>query len=341
MNDTRPMPARRRSLILFIALILVAVVGVIALVEVGRDAPDAETNSLRAPSLAARSPFPRRLTDASGHTVVISEPPQRIASQTVGTDEILFAICESTRIVRLSPLAFDEQYSLIADEARRDGIKAAQNAEEILSANPDLVFVASFSRAETVQVLEAAGAPVFRFGAFNSLDDIKTNIRTVGFLTGEDERAAQLIKQMETELAAIAARIPPERREGNRLRVMSYGAGGNSAGANTLFDEIVRAAGAVNVTAQEGFDGFPEISAEQVARWNPDFIIASTAPAQFEETRARLLANPAIAASEAGKRGRIIVIDTRTLLAVTHHITKAVDALARGLYEESEQVMDE
>jgi iron complex transport system substrate-binding protein len=336
MNNTHPTNARRRSLIIFIALLLVAVISVIALIELSRRSPGAEI-SPSAQSVVANTSFPRRLTDASGHTVVINKPPQRIASQTVGTDEILLAICEPARIVRVSPLAFDEHYSLIADEARRANIKAAQNAEEILTANPDLVFVASFSRAETVQVLEAAGAPVFRLGAFNSMEDIRTNIRTVGFLTGEDERAAQLIERMEAEFKAIAARIPQERREGNRLRVMSYGAGGNSAGANTLFDDIVRAAGAVNVTAQEGFDGFPEISAEQIARWNPDFIIASAAPARFEETRASLLANPAIAASDAGKLGRIIVIDTRTLLAVTHHITKAVDALARGLYGNDER----
>ncbi len=324
----------RRSLIIFVALLGCAVVGIIALIEVARRASTTKPDAPAAQTFAASDAFPRRLTDASGRTLVIPERPQRIASQTIGTDEILLAIGDSARIARLSPLAFDERYSNITNEARAANIPAAQNAEEILTANPDLVFVASYSRAETVKLLEATGAPVFRLDSFNSFDDIKENIYIVGYLTGEDERAAALVREMETQLAAIARRIPPQRRAGNRPRILSYGASGESAGAHTLFDDIARAAGATNITAEAGFDGFPQISAEQVARWNPDFIIASAASGNAELTRTRLLANPALAATDAGREGRIIVIDSRTYLAVSHHITKAVDALARGIYDE-------
>jgi iron complex transport system substrate-binding protein len=333
MKDAQPRNMRRRNLILFVVLLALTTAAVIALIEAARRTAPPSQPLASAQSFAPTDPFPRRITDAGGREVVINQPPQRIASQTVGTDEILLAICERTRIARLSPIALDELYSNIAAEARAANLAIAPNAESILSANPDLVFVASFSRAETIEVLQAAGAPVFRLGAFNSIDDIKTNIRIVGYLTGKDAAATQLINEIDADLARIAASIPPAQRSGNRLRVMSFGAGGSTAGANTLFDDIVRAAGAINITAEKGFDGFPQISAEQVAAWNPDYIIASSPPNEFMQTRTRLLTNPAIAASEAGREGRIIIIETRHLLAVSHHITKAVDALARGLYE--------
>lgn len=333
MNDTQPHNPRRRNLIIFVVILALTTAAVIALIEASRRAAPTSQPLTSSQPFAPTDSFPRRVTDAGGREVVIAQPPQRIASQTVGTDEILLAICERARIARLSPIALDELYSNIATEARAANLEIAPNAESILSANPDLVFVASFSRAETIEVLQATHAPVFRLAAFNSIDDIKANIRIVGYLTGKDDAATKLIAEMDADLARTAALIPPARRDGNRLRVMSFGAGGSTAGAHTLFDDIVRAAGATNVTTEKGFDGFPQISAEQVAAWNPDYIIASSPRHDFEQTRTRLLANPAIAASEAGRRGRVIIIETRHLLAVSHHITKAVDALARGLYE--------
>ena len=323
-----------RNLFGFVLLIVLLIGGAVALIETTRREPAGEPQPAARIANVGRSaddPFPRRLADASGREIVIRERPRRIASQTVGTDEMLLAICAPERIARLSPLAFDERYSNVVDEARASGVPAAMNAEEILAADPDLIFVASFSRAETVETLAVAGAPVFRLGAFNTFDDIRSNIRDVGYLIGEDARAADLVRRMDAELDAITRRIRDSNREGAKPRIMSYG-GNSSAGAGTLFDEIARAAGAINVTAEKGFDGFPHIGGETIAGWNPDYIIGSALPRERDAVRRRLLSDPAIRTTEAGKRERIIVIDTRALLAVSHHITRAVDELARGLY---------
>lgn len=296
--------------------------------------PGVKQSAVVPENFSASDPFSRKLRDANGREVIVKEIPRRIASQTLGTDEILLAICDAARLTRLSPLALDESYSFVVDEARRENLRPAYNAEEILAANPDLIFVASFSRADTIETLQSAGATIFRLGAFDSIEDIETNIRKVGYLVGEDRRAAELIESMNAELAAVKARVDTANNGGRKPRIMSYGVSGNSAGAGTLFDSIARAAGAINVTAEEGFDGFPKISAEQVARWNPDYLVVGANPREFDAVRARLIGNPAIAASDAGRVGRIILIDDRALLSVSHHITKAVDALARGLYEE-------
>jgi iron complex transport system substrate-binding protein len=53
------------------------------------------------------APFPRLVRDASGAVMVIPHKPQRIVSQTLGTDEILLALCAPQRIVALSILADD------------------------------------------------------------------------------------------------------------------------------------------------------------------------------------------------------------------------------------------
>src|SRR5262249_59837414 len=93
------------------------------------------------------------------------------------------------------------------------------------------------------------------------------------------------------DLSAVKARIPAGIRP---PRVLSYYPSGDTAGADTSFDAIVRAAGAVNVVAEKGLRGFPKISAEQVAEWRPDFIILGATPAKAPEAPNQLLHNPMI-----------------------------------------------
>jgi len=311
----------------YIAAIVAALALVVAGIELTRrlkaqgDAPTAVP--------AAASPFPRELRDALGETLVIQREPQRIASQTLGTDEILLAICSPERIVALSDLAEDDNYSNVVEQARQIPGRTTEGAEQILRLNPDLIFVASYSRAETVELLKASKAPVFRFANFDSIEDIKSNIRTVGYATGNEAAAERIVRQMDEDLAAIRARIP---RGVPPARVMSYGQQGYTAGSKTIFDDVARAAGAVNVSAEHGIKSFARISSEKILEWQPDFLVMGANRGKEKLVRDRLLEDTAVASSKAGRAGRIIVIDNRRYLTVSHNVVRAVEDLANGLY---------
>lgn len=328
----------RKGSYFFVALILIMIVGAVISIEALRrfnSRPAAErpnTKSESAVNVMSAS-FPRQVRDGSGQPVTIDVFPRRIVSQTLGTDEILLAICSPNRIVGLGRFALDPKYSNVVEQARAADAPVAHNTEEILQLKPDLVFVASYSRAEIVQQLQSAGARVFRLADFNSIEDIKQNIRAVGQATGDDERAEALVAQMELELDAIHARVSAVGNK--RPRVMSYSPSGSTAGADTLFDEILRTAGATNVVAENGIEGFRKINAEQVAEWQPDFIVVGADANKFEETKQQLLANPAVAATKAARAGRIIMIENRNLLTVSHNIVNLVRTLVEGLYADS------
>jgi iron complex transport system substrate-binding protein len=324
---------RRRGPYLFLALIVIAITGAVFGIELVRrlNVAPAPSQIAQATSTGSNAPatYPRTLRDGSGELLTIGARPRRIVSQTLGSDEILFDVCERERIVAFSKIAFDPKYSPIASELREISAPTAQTAEEILQLRPDLIFVASYNRAETVEQLKAAGAPVFRFTNYDSLEDIEGNIRSVGQAVGEEARAEELVGRMGRELEAVRARIPPLAK---RPRVMSYGQSGVTAGAGTSIDAIVRAAGAVNLPAEKGLSGFPKVSAEQVIEWQPDFIIIGAEEGKFEEAKRRLLSNPAVASTNAARTGRIIAVDNRHLLSVSHYIVRAIGALADALY---------
>jgi iron complex transport system substrate-binding protein len=326
----------RKGNYFFVAVILIVIVGAVISIEAWRRlSPRTAAEKPNAQSVGdvKNVSFPRQVRDGSGQLVTIEARPRRIVSQTLGTDEILLAVCSPERIVGLGKFALDPKYSNVVEQARAAGPPVVQNTEEILQLKPDLVLVASYSRAEIVEQLQSAGARVFRLANFDHIEGIKQNIRTIGRATGDDERAEALVAQMGRELDAIRARVSAA---GNRRpRVMSYSPSGNTAGANTLFDEILRTVGATNVVAENGIEGFRKISAEQVAEWQPDFIIVGADANKFDETRQQLLANPAVAATKAARAGRIIVIENRYLLTVSHNVVNLVRALADGLYPDS------
>lgn len=311
----------------FIASLVAALALAVAGVELGRRLAGPKLSP--AASIQSAADYLRRLRDSSGAELVISAPPRRIVSQTLGTDEILLAICSPERIVGLSPYALDPRYSNVAEQASSIAARPVRGAEDILSLDPDLIFVASYSRAETVELLRSAGAPVFRFSDFSTVESIKANIRTVAYAVGEEARGQELIAWMERQIESARARIVP----GRSPRVMSYDPwSGTSAGAGTLFDDMLRLVGAINVVAEHGLTGFPKVSDEQILKWQPDFIVIGAEAGKFDEARRRLLQNPALARSEAARAGRIIAIDYRHLLAVSHHIARGIQDLAEGIY---------
>jgi iron complex transport system substrate-binding protein len=317
-----------RTYLIAIVAALLLVVGGIELVRRFRGPRDTPS-ALPGAGERAANPFPREIKDATGETLVIKARPQRIVSQTLGTDEILLAICSPERIVALSSLAEDADVSNVVEQAKQVAGRTTKGPEQILQLNPDLIFVASYSRAENVNLLKASRAPVFRFANFDTIEDIKSNIRAVGYATGCDAEAEKVVQRMEQELVAIKARIPPNQAP---VRVMSYGREGYTAGSKTIFDDVLRAAGAVNVSAEHGITGFAKVSVEKLAEWQPDFVVNGAGTRQMEDVRKQLLADPVIAASKAGRAGHVLIIDDRYFLAVSQYVTRFVEELANGIY---------
>jgi ABC-type hemin transport system substrate-binding protein len=105
-----------------------------------------------------------------------------------------------------------------------------------------------------------------------------------------------------------------------------------SYGSATLFHDILRVLGAENVAATHGFVGYDRVTDEHIVQWNPDWIVAGADPGQVDQVRARLLANPAIAATAAAARGRIVVLENPVFLPLSPFAARLVDALAGALY---------
>ena len=262
-----------------------------------------------------------------GRVLRLEAPPERIASRTLATDEILLEIAEPERIVLLSPFAGDPAFSPSADAARRLGRVGGFSTEEILAVSPDLVFAAGFNSQETLAQLEAADVPVLVLDDHESLAAIESNIRVVGFVIGRDREAERLVEEMRTRLEEARERAGAR---ASGLRVVHY-SGGVVLGRRTVFDDAIRYLGAVNLAGENGLVGWPRISAEQVVLWNPDVIFTDSyvgddaAVGVPDGTRAAGL-------------GNVVSLDGRDMAAISHHVAGLVDRLADALVRAAERI---
>lgn len=273
----------------------------------------------------------RVLVDPAGRTIRLAQTPRRIVSQILLTDEVLHAICAPERVVAHSTLSADVRYSNIAAEAQGFDAYVSSNAEAILGHRPDLIFVASYTTLETIAQLERTGVPLIRLVHFDSVEAVRTNIRVIGFAVSEDVRAKALIGAMDARIAAAVAAA--QRTGAPKPRVLSWSDGSLPA-RGTIFDDVITRLGGINIPGEAGMTGWPQVSAEQVGKWDPDVIVLPAAPGDEASVREALLSRPGIRQTRAVRTGRVIVIPTPHYISVTHHVASLVEDLARGVFPE-------
>ena len=292
-----------------------------------------DTRPFGAQPAASPPGFPRTVRDHAGEAIRLVRPPSRIASQALVADHFLFAVVPPARITAVSPLAHDPRYSFVAGQAGGMDIGVVDDGEALLRRRPDLLLVSHAARADLVDLARAAGIPTFRLlTVFEDFSQIAAGLETIGRLTGEERAAGQAVTRFRARVAAAIARRPAAAPP---PRVLVYAAFSGTFGAGSLFDHILAALGAVNVAAEQGIGPHGTISGEQIAAWDPDWIIAD-APAGAEgAVRRRLLDQPGVAVTAAGRSGRILVLDHRRFITMSHHAAGLLEAVAAALYPDA------
>ena len=277
-------------------------------------------------------PFPRTVADDSGHQVRIAARPERIASNSITVDGLLLSILDQDRVVAVSRYSLDRRYSDVAATAGRLGLPSSESAEVVLSLLPDLVFAGLHARAEWLDLMRHGDAPIYRVGdTVRTMSGLSELIRKLGYITGEDARAEELAASIELRfqraLDRAAAAPGPKPRVLGYDRSLSY-----SYGTETIFHDIVSALGATNVGAEQGLVSYDHVSSEQVARWNPDWIVTGALPGDGSGDQTSLLRDPAIAVTEAGRNGRILVLPRHIFLSTSHRVIDLAERLAAALF---------
>lgn len=255
--------------------------------------------------------------------------PQRIASLTLATDEMLAELVPPERVVSVTYLADDPGISNVAGGYAGHVPRLRDtDVERILALAPDLICVAPYNTADALKLLERSGLAVYRNEALNSLDEIEVGVQQLGEQVGEPERARALVERLRARRQTLAQRL---RDLPHRQRVLFWSAG-FTAGRGTTLDDIIREAGGVNVAAELGLQGSAEIAPERVVAADPDIILLARWSAG--ERQAGVEQHPILCHLRAVRDNRVIAIEGRYLTCVSQFVIEGAERLARRLHPE-------
>jgi iron complex transport system substrate-binding protein len=252
-----------------------------------------------------------------------AQPPQRVISLNLCTDQLLLDLAPPGQVIGLSPFARDSVRSWAAD--RVAGLPVLSGtAEEIMVLKPDLVVSGRFTKRATREFIRARGIPLEEFDPARTISETKRQITRFGVITGATARAAERVAELDAAVGELKAAA-----SGAGGRVLPLSRRGWAAGSQTLMSDLLTQAGLTNAAEELGLRTGGIVSLEAIVRLKPDAILLSQDDGGAEDQGRALLLHPAI--QDLFPPERRIVIPERLTVCGGPMLADAVRLLTRRI----------
>lgn len=245
--------------------------------------------------------------------------------------EIIYALGEEGKLIaRDSTATYPEAAVALPDV----GYMRQLAPEGVLSVSPSALLVIEGSGPpEALDVLSHAGVDYQTVPEGFSHEGILVKVRAVGQALGVPDKAEVLAGEIDTALKAVEARTADIAERKRVLFILSAQGGKiQASGTDTAADGIIALAGAVN--AIDEYSGYKALTEEAIIEAAPDVILMMDRGGDHSASDADLIANPAIALTEAGRNHAIVRLDGAYLLGFGPRTAEAVSDLVDALYGE-------
>lgn len=243
--------------------------GVVGAVSSGEGTAVASTNQTTAD---LECEYPLEVEDATGETVTIEEPPERVVTTNPSAAQTMKEIGAWDRVVGVTTHAMHLDG---AEEKADVSGDFGASVERIVAEDPDLVLVpnATIGGEDIVGQLRGAGLTVYHFETAETITDIQEKTLVTGQLVDECDGAEETVDWMNEELEPVSEAVEGEQQP--RVLFAMDPEGGFTAGEGTFQHEMIVFAGGDNVAAEAGLVGWQEISDEVVTDTDPEWIVVT------------------------------------------------------------------
>jgi iron complex transport system substrate-binding protein len=255
----------------------------------------------------------------------------RIVSVGSALTEIFYALGAENLLVGV------DTTSLYPPQARslpQVGYMRALSAEGVLSLKPTLIMATTAAGpASTLEQLKATGIEIAILPDHYDYDSVIKKIEAVGKATGKVAEANALIAQGRGDMKALVYRLAGTPRTPRVLFLMSMSGGApQAAGRDTAADGIIRLAGGIN--AIDGYAGYRPLTPEAVIASRADYILVPRQSVDSLGGIDKVLDQPAIRQTPAGRAGKVLQFDILLLLGFGPRTPQAATELATALHPE-------
>lgn len=215
--------------------------------------------------------------------------PERIASLNICIDQLLWELVPHERLVSISYLTADPIWSPIAKQVTGMPVNHGL-AEEIVPLKPDVIFAGEFDAPTAIELLKKLNMRVERLPLPRTLSDINEQIFQLSKLVGADEKAQQMVKKIDVQIAELQA----TNKGKTPLTAFWYSANGVVIGDGTLEHEFMQLAGLRNLAAERGMQGFNQLDLELLLSAKPQLLIVEQGQDEAFSLAREYLSHPAL-----------------------------------------------
>lgn len=228
------------------------------------------------------------VTDMAGREVAVAAPSEKVCAIGPGALRLVCYAEAADQVVGIE--AFETQWKvgrpyilanpdlLSLPVIGQGGPDTSPDAEALIEVEPDVIFVAYLVDAATADELQdKTGIPVvvLSYGPLGTFDEeIMRSIEIVGQVTGNEQRAQELVDRLEGWLADLDERtadVPDDERPS--VYAGAVGMKGTHGIESTQADyPPFTAINAANAVDDTGSSGSVMIDKEQLIEWDPDII---------------------------------------------------------------------
>ncbi len=248
--------------------------------------------------------------------------PQRIVSLSPAATEILCTVGAFEQICARSDFSdFPPEVLQIPVVGGFDGKNLS--IETILSFEPDFLYITAGMHEYLIPILKSQKIKYF-MSTDSSVGGIIAEIREIGKLTGNTERADARAKEIESEIERIKANSPHEKKS---VYWEIWSPPYMSVGSKSFINELIEIAGGKNIFA-DAKEAYPIVSEEQIVARSPEAIII---PDNLSESPEQIKKRSGWKEIPAVKNGRIFPLDADLISRPSPRITEAIQLIQNCL----------
>ena len=265
------------------------------------------------------------ITDLKGREITLDKVPERIVSLSPANTEILFAVGAGDKVVGVTSFC---DFPAEVKDVEKIGSFEGPNLELIQKANPDVVLAGGYIQEDLIASLEQLNIPVVSTEAtdFNSIFD---SIALIGKLSGNDQKAAEVVKGMKDKIAEIQDKVKGQTPKSAFYVVWTDPL--TTAGSGTFINDVIKAAGGINTA--EKVEYWAKYSAEELVKDNPEYLLSA-----FHSTNEGITADffkqsPVFKNLDSVKNGKVhLMSDDNVVSRPGPRIVLAIEEIAKVLH---------
>lgn len=286
--------------------------------------------------------WPRVIVDALGREVKFDKPPSRVVSTMPSITEKIFALGLGDIVVGVDSYSnYPPEVPKLVKEGKITDVGGpwSLNLESIAALRPDLVILCrgvSEHELDFGPKLEELGLKTFFLicNAAKNQYDIYMDLRTLSKIFGVEDRAENVIKDIENRIEEISKKLVNVSKPKVLILLGPPSWGLFSCGGDTFINWLIVTAGGINIAST--YSGWPMLSYEFILVNDPDVIIVTAYGFEPKQIYNEIAGSP-LANTTAWKKGKVYLLMDEANDVVNRpspRISLALEILAKIIHPE-------